>query len=226
MSVAYLGPAGHLHRRGHAGLGAGEIEPRPRSTVYETVMAVQEAETDRAVVPIENSLEGGVAATLDALAGEADRVRIAAEVVHPDPPLPRRRAACSARPRSTRVLSHPQATGAVRPLPARAPARRRARGRHLHRRGGAHRARLAASRGPRSARGSPAELYECEVLAERVEDHPDNLTRFVWLAPAGTRGAARSRARQDLDRLLGLQRLLARRAGVRAARALRTATST
>ena len=32
-------------------------------------MAVQEGETDRAVVPIENSLEGGVAATLDALAG-------------------------------------------------------------------------------------------------------------------------------------------------------------
>ena len=46
-------------------------------------MAVQDGLVDRAVVPIENALEGGVAATLDALAGEADRVRIAAEVVHP-----------------------------------------------------------------------------------------------------------------------------------------------
>ena len=46
-------------------------------------MAVQRGETDRAVVPIENSLEGGVAATLDALAGPADGVRIVAEVVHP-----------------------------------------------------------------------------------------------------------------------------------------------
>ena len=46
-------------------------------------MAVQDGIVDRAVVPIENALEGGVAATLDALAGEASRVRIAGEVVHP-----------------------------------------------------------------------------------------------------------------------------------------------
>ena len=51
-------------------------------------MAVQRGAAELAVVPIENSLEGGVAATLDALAGEAESVRIAAEVVHPIQPLP------------------------------------------------------------------------------------------------------------------------------------------
>jgi prephenate dehydratase len=30
-----------------------------------------------------------------------------------------------------------------------------------------------------------AELYGCSVLEADVEDHPDNATRFVWLAPAG-----------------------------------------
>jgi prephenate dehydratase len=30
-----------------------------------------------------------------------------------------------------------------------------------------------------------AELYDCEVIAPDVEDRPDNVTRFVWLAPAG-----------------------------------------
>jgi prephenate dehydratase len=28
-----------------------------------------------------------------------------------------------------------------------------------------------------------AELYDCYIVATNVEDHPDNVTRFVWLAP-------------------------------------------
>ena len=39
-----------------------------------------------------------------------------------------------------------------------------------------------AAIGPRLA----ADLYGGAVLAERIEDHPDNLTRFVWLAPEET----------------------------------------
>ena len=35
-----------------------------------------------------------------------------------------------------------------------------------------------------------ADLYGCTVLRENVEDHPDNETRFVWLAQAGTPTAA------------------------------------
>ena len=31
-----------------------------------------------------------------------------------------------------------------------------------------------------------AALYGCRILRDRVEDEPDNVTRFVWLAPAGT----------------------------------------
>ena len=46
-------------------------------------MAVQDGAVDRAIVPIENALEGSVAVTLDTLTLEADRVRIEAEVVHP-----------------------------------------------------------------------------------------------------------------------------------------------
>ena len=59
------------------------IDEIPYPSEYETVMAVQNGAVERAVVPIENSLEGSVAATLDALAGDAGGVRIVAEVVRP-----------------------------------------------------------------------------------------------------------------------------------------------
>ena len=55
----------------------------PYPTIYDAVMAVQEGAAERAVVPIENALEGGVAVTLDTLVLEALDVRIGAEVVHP-----------------------------------------------------------------------------------------------------------------------------------------------
>ena len=155
LSVAFLGPAGTYTEEALLASAPGEVAPEPRATVYETVMAVQEGETDRAVVPIENSLEGGVAATLDALAGEAERSADRGRGGPPDPPPPARRA--RARPRRAvraRALA-PPGHRAVRALPARAAAPRRARGRHLHRRGRAHRSGTRASRGPRSAPGCP-----------------------------------------------------------------------
>ena len=127
LTVAFLGPRGHVHGGGAAGLRAGgRSSAEPRTTIYETVMAVQRGETDRAVVPIENSLEGGVAATLDALAGRGRRVRIVAEVVHPIHHNLIARPGHRARRRVARVLSHPPRDGAVRALPEPRAARRRA----------------------------------------------------------------------------------------------------
>ena len=39
-----------------------------------------------------------------------------------------------------------------------------------------------AAIGARSAAG----LYGCTILREGIEDEPDNVTRFVWIAPPGT----------------------------------------
>jgi prephenate dehydratase len=182
LKVAYLGPAGTFTEEALRASADGQPEEIPYPTVYETVMAVQEGATDRAVVPIENSLEGGVAATLDALAGEAEDVRIAAEVVHPihhclvaREPLPL--------DSIERVVSHPQATAQCAhflrdrlPGAARLTADSTAEAVR----------RVRDSDEPLAALGSrlSAELYGCEILAENVEDHPDNLTRFVWLARA------------------------------------------
>ena len=48
---------------------------------------------------------------------------------------------------------------------------------------------VAASAEPWAALGaaSAARIYGCVVLREGVEDNPDNVTRFVWIAPATAR---------------------------------------
>jgi prephenate dehydratase len=48
---------------------------------------------------------------------------------------------------------------------------------------------VASTNAPWAALGaaSAARLYGCVVLREGVEDTPDNVTRFVWIAPSGTR---------------------------------------
>jgi prephenate dehydratase len=181
LTVAFLGPAGTYTEEALLASAPPGVEPEPRATVHETVMALQRGEVSRAVVPIENSLEGGVGATLDVLAGEADAVRISAEVVHPihHHLIAGRRLALA---EVTRVLSHPQATAqCARFLRERLPGAELAAATST-----AEAVRLVCESGePWVALGSrlSAELYDATVLAERVEDHPDNVTRFVWLAP-------------------------------------------
>jgi prephenate dehydratase len=185
VRVAYLGPAGTFAEealRASAPAGAA-IEELPYPTVYETVMAVQHGEVDRAVVPIENSLEGSVTATLDALAGEADRVRIAAVVVRPIEHCLIARGAIELG-EVRRVLSHPQAiaqcAGFLRErLPDADPASAPSTADAVRTVAGSD--EPWAALGPRLA----AELYGCEILASGVEDAAGNLTRFVWLAPEG-----------------------------------------
>jgi prephenate dehydratase len=189
MRVGYLGPAGTYSEEalrasvgGAVAADPAGVEEVPYPTIRDAVMAVEDGTVDRALVPIENSLEGAVAVTLDTLALEADRVRIATEVVHPI-----HHCLVAARrlelPDVTRVVSHPQAAAQCA----------RFLREHL-----SHAERVVApstaeavlsirdAAGLQVALGSrlAAELYGCVVLAADVEDHPDNATRFVWLAPA------------------------------------------
>ena len=63
MRIAYLGPAGTFTEDalGEAVPG-GEFEPLRTETIPDAILAVQAGEADRALVPIENSIEGSVAA--------------------------------------------------------------------------------------------------------------------------------------------------------------------
>ncbi|MGH2862902.1 MAG: prephenate dehydratase domain-containing protein, partial [Solirubrobacteraceae bacterium] len=82
MRVGYLGPEGTFTQAAALSApGATTLELVPQETIHDTVLAVQSGGVARAVVPIENSLEGSVNVTLDALVFDAGTVRIIGETV-------------------------------------------------------------------------------------------------------------------------------------------------
>jgi prephenate dehydratase len=190
--VAFLGPEGTFTEEALlASPEADQLEPVPEPTVYECVMAVHAREVDQAVVPIENSLEGSVNATLDALVFETQEVTIIGEQVHPI-----QHCLIARRPLQLaeieRVVSHPQANAqCARFIRTRLP---NALVTSANSTADAVRM-VAESEEPWAALGNrlSAQLYGCQILEAGVEDVAENETRFVWIArerPAGSGGGA------------------------------------
>ncbi|MFT4049221.1 MAG: prephenate dehydratase [Solirubrobacterales bacterium] len=181
--IGHLGPPGtHGEEALRAALGghAASAEMVALDSNGDVVRAVESGEVDAGFVPIENSIEGAVTETLDALVHDAPRVRIVGEVIWPahhaliaadDIPLEE----------IAIVTSHPQAlaqcAGFIKDsLPcAERLAQVSTAGavRHAVLQGGGY-----AAIGSRIA----AEIYGGVVLAEQIEDVAGNKTRFVWLA--------------------------------------------
>jgi prephenate dehydratase len=190
--AGYLGPSG---TNSHAALAAaGDAwEPVPLPTVGEVVRSVQAGELPFGLVPVENSREGGVGATLDALVFEAPDVMMVGELVHPVTYCLVAAGALGTDEIRT-VHSHPQATGqCARFLRERLPAAAVVAAAST-----ADAVRAVASDDPlagappHAAIGSrhAAELYGAVVLAEAIEDDEDNATRFAWIARREGAGAA------------------------------------
>jgi prephenate dehydratase len=184
MRVAYFGPEGTFTQEALIGATVGAaLEQVPMPTIYDTVMAVDSGSVERALVPIENSLEGSVNATLDALAIETEDVAILGEVVHPVRHCLIARTALELSEIET-VVSHPQATAqCARFIRTRMPGAQVLAGAST-----AEAVRTVAEHdGPWAALGTrlAAERYHCQVLRAGVEDVAGNETRFVWLGPVG-----------------------------------------
>jgi prephenate dehydratase len=189
MRVGYLGPAGTFSEEALRGSpAAADAEPVPFTSIHDAVVAVQAGGVDRALVPIENALEGGVTATLDALAADAPDVVVVGERV-----LAIRTCLLARAPLEldavALVVSHPQPLAqCARFLRAALP-------------GAALRAVASTAEAVREVvacddawaalapRGA-AERYGAVVLREGIDDEPGNATRFVWLAHAGAGAGA------------------------------------
>jgi prephenate dehydratase len=192
MRVGYLGPAGTYTEEALLASAPDGVERVPLPSIRAAVLAVQEGAVDRAVVPIENSIEGSVNATLDALATEAPDVTIVGEVVHAI------RHCLIAREELAladigHVASHPQAIAqCARFLREELP-----QAEVVAAASTADAVRLLSERvEPRwaaLANRLAADLYGARVLREDVQDQVRNHTRFVWLAPVGAEPMAHDR---------------------------------
>lgn len=176
--VAYLGPAGTFTETA-ARLITGASDDRHLlacSDISEVLRTVEEGRASRGVVPIENTLEGSVTATLDALAFDTGLL------IHGELELPITLIAAAVPGTQlddvAEVVSHPVALASSRrwlsstvPHAGQIPVASTARA-----------AELVAEHGPgRLAIVNPlaAERYGLEVVARDIADSARNLTRFV-----------------------------------------------
>jgi prephenate dehydratase len=192
-TIGFLGPAGtftEVALRATVNDEAPDGRPRrflPYASMQETIEAVSTGEVDCAIVPIENSIEGSVPATVDILVHEVDNLQIVREVRIPI------RHCLITRPgmtldQITKVVSHPHANAQCRGW-----LRRNLPGVDVEAANSTANAveRVANSDEPWAAIANElaADTYGCTVLEADIEDHKDNETRFVFLG--------RQRERQD-----------------------------
>ncbi|MDR1998553.1 MAG: prephenate dehydratase, partial [Frankiaceae bacterium] len=181
----FLGPEGTF---AHAALlslpGARDAVALPEATVTAAIDAVREGRADGALVPIENSVEGAVPATLDELA-TGEPLVIAAETYLPVIfAVFARPGAALAEVRS--VATHPHAEAQCRRwLMTHLPdAELRLVGSTA---GGA----AAVAAGTADAAVAPrvaGQLYGLQALADDVADRPGAVTRFVLLTRTAAPG--------------------------------------
>ncbi len=179
-SVAYLGPAGTFTEVALNQLTAGEqIVGIPKPAVDDVLSAVRDGSVGSGVVPIENSLEGPVTMTIDALSRGEQPLMIVAEDVVPV------KFALVARPGTalsdiTRVSTIPIAYAQCAQwvadnLPSVTFVPTSSTARSAEELGNTPDPGFDAAICPAIA----AEHYGLEVLADGIGDNPDAITRFV-----------------------------------------------
>jgi len=204
MRYAYLGPEGTFTEAAVAKLAeagrrrAGEVEPVPCATIGAALEAVRAGAAERAVIPIESSVEGIVTAAVDDLA-TGDLLIVGETRLPIEFALLAREGVTLADVKT--VGGHPQAEAQCRrwlaaslpgrewlPFASNAEAARRAGEGNLD-------AALASA--------AAASRYGLTVLAPAVQDRANAVTRFVEVGPAGSLPAPTGSDRTSVAAFLG-----------------------
>jgi chorismate mutase/prephenate dehydratase len=173
MAVAFLGPRGTFSEEAALKRFGGAVQGVPCASIDEVFRQVEARQVAFGVVPVENSTDGAVGRTLDLLL--ATEARVCGEVLLAVHQCLMSRAGDWHG--IARVYAHSQSLGQCHewlnqhlpgaervPVVSNAEAARQA-----------SREEGAAAIGSRAAAG----LYQLNLLAENIEDNPNNTTRFV-----------------------------------------------
>ena len=186
-TYGYFGPAGTFSHQALLTLPAVESEPIPYATVGQALDAVRAGEVAGALVPIENSVEGGVTATLDNLT-YGERLVIIREVLLPVQfTLFGRQSSRLDQIRN--VLTHPHAAAQCRDwlainLPQALVTESGSTA------GAAEEVANPDSRFDAAICAKIAgEKFGLEPLADQIADNPDAVTRFVLITKPGHVGS-------------------------------------
>ncbi|MBA4602734.1 prephenate dehydratase [Thermoactinomyces mirandus] len=179
--IAYLGPVGTFTYIAATTLFSSEknVQLIPFPTIPDCLQAVEEKETDWAVVPVENAIEGSVNSTIDWIIHHVD-LPIRAELVYPITQCIMGHTSQEGRPghEIERIYSHPQGIAQCQ-LTLR---KMFPYAEHKMTESTAQAAELVANHpeqpwlavGPKAA----AERYELSIIKEHAEDHNNNFSRF------------------------------------------------
>ena len=207
--VAYLGPEGtftHQAALRHFGQSA---EITPRDNITEVFRVVESGQSEYGVVPVENSTDGVVAHTLDLFVESPLKISGEVELAVHHHLLARDEDRAALR----QVRAHPQALAQCRQwLDRELPGLD-----CISDASNAAAARYAASHPDTAAIASraAAEQYNLNILAQDIEDNPNNRTRFLVIGPHDQAPSGEDKtsvlvsARNQPGALLGLLRPLA-----------------
>lgn len=183
LRIAFLGPFGTFTEQAVWQVAPAGAELIPATSTPVALEMVRRGEADRAVVPIENSIEGGVNATIDTLSHGAPLVIVSEMVV----PIVFQLAVRPGTKASDvhRIGTHPHAWAQCRiwaestfPGAIHLPSTSTAAAAELLSQGG-------SGFDAALCNAVSVDLYGLEILYADVADNPGAVTRFVMVAPPG-----------------------------------------
>ncbi len=180
LRIGYLGPSGTFSHFAAVQKFGRSVEHVDLADIPAVFTEVARGHVDYGMVPVENSIHGGVIDTLDAFLGSS--AKICAEVrvsIHHN------LLAKEPWEQIKRIYSKPEVFNQCRDWLSSV-----AKGREIEPTTSSARAAELASKEPGSAAiasAIAAELYELKLLFENIEDNPDNVTRFFVISREAAR---------------------------------------